>query len=107
LLVSNGLKVLRNSIEKIHKITPKDQELIILSIIQSSNNSVKMNDLKDILLKQQEFDTAFLDLKAQGYIIENLEKQSIFSKFLSSIGMPLQTKNTIQLTEKGKNLLKK
>ena len=101
LLVSDGLCELKNTIEQVQKESVKDLRLLIISIIQSSNNSLNLNDLKDILLEQQEFDAVLHSLIDDGLIIEDDNKPSIIYKFLSSIGIPIQKEKTIRLTEKG------
>jgi len=105
LLVSYGLNVLRNTIEQVQDNPQNDMGLNILSIIQSSNNFLSMNDLKDMLLNQQEFDSIHQGLMDDGLIFKTVKKPSLFTKFLSSIGIPVQTKIIIQLTDKGKKKL--
>ena len=102
LLVSDGLDDLRNSIDQIQPEPAIDLRLIILSIIQSSGDSLSLNDLKDILLEQRKFDAILQSLIDDGLIIEDENKPSIISKFLSSIGIPIQKEKTIRLTKKGK-----
>jgi len=102
-LLSIGLKALRDSIEENHEIYHNHS---ILSFIHSSNGSIELDHLKDILLNQQGFKKTLEDLKKQGYILERKEDRSIISKLLSSIGVPMKVITTLILTDEGNKALR-
>ena len=101
LLVSTGLNRLRSSIEQDQTEPVKDLRYTILSTMQSSNNPVSLNDLKDIILEQQEFDATLQDLVDEGMMVVDFKKPSIFSKFLSRMGVKTQKEKIIWLTTMG------
>ena len=106
-LLSTGLKVLRDSIEGNHEISHNDiyPNHSILSFIHSSNGSIELDHLKEVLLNQQGFKKTLEDLKNQGYILERKEDRSIISKLLSSIGVPMKVITTLILTDEGNKAL--